>query len=178
MAIYTLRSANHACTGAADFNRQALSGTEGAGSIAVTIASTATEESYSQTVSKPNNDNAWETGTHTVEVNVTGASMNLMLSMRVERVNSSCVVQATGTATGEQALTGGIKTFTLTAPIWGTSACSDELRYVYIFRNTDTMMSLTVTIATGTTDTEHTSPITEDAGTCVGGAPRRVMVVS
>jgi len=169
MPVYIIKAANSDCAGGADFDKVISAGTEGAGSITVAVAAGATEDSFVYTLSGIPNSDAWEETAHTVEVNVTTAQMKIFLSIAVRRINSACTEQEIGAFTAEQELSlVQVFTFSPAGVAWAGEVCGDRISYVYRFRNSNTMNVGTVVIETGTVDTEHTSPITEDAGTCAG----------
>src|SRR3989344_4625105 len=168
MATYILKTKTSDLSGGADFNREISADAETAGSITVTVANGATETSYGFTKPyKPSNAD-WETGTITVEVKVTTANTNMFLKVSASRLNSAGVVQETSSETAEQQLsTTGVKTFTIPSMNWAAGNCTDRIRINYIFRSANSHGgAINVVIETGTTDTEVTTSITENAGTC------------
>src|SRR2546430_2709527 len=84
---YVLRSTNSDLSGGLDFNRELNPGTETAGSIAVSVAAGATEDSFGFTrAGQPGVSGI--TGNYIVEMNVTVANANILLSTAVPRVHS------------------------------------------------------------------------------------------
>ncbi len=168
MATYILKTKTSDLSGGADFNREISADAETAGSITVTVANGATETSYGFTKPyKPSNAD-WETGSITVEVKVTTANTNMFLKVSASRLNSAGVVQETSSETAEQQLSAtGVKTFTIPSMNWAAGNCTDRIRINYIFRSANSHGgAINVVIETGTTDTEVTTSITENAGTC------------
>lgn len=168
MATYILKAKTSDLSGGADFNREISADAETAGSITVTVANGATETSYGFTKPyKPSNAD-WETGTIAVEVKVTTANTNMFLKVSASRLNSAGVVQETSSETAEQQLsTTGVKTFTIPSMNWAAGNCTDRIRINYIFRSANSHGgAINVVIETGTTETEVTTSITENAGTC------------
>ncbi|MDP2655564.1 MAG: kelch repeat-containing protein, partial [bacterium] len=168
MATYILKTKTSDLSGGADFYREISADAETAGSITVTVANGSTETSYGFTKPyKPSNSD-WETGSITVEVKVTTANTNMFLKVSASRLNSAGVVQETSSETAEQQLsTTGVKTFTIPSMNWAAGNCTDRIRINYIFRSANSHGgAINVVIETGTTDTEVTTSITENAGTC------------
>src|SRR2546425_1547754 len=157
--VYVLKSANSDLTGGADFNKELYPGSETAGTIAVSVAASATDISYGFTkAGEPGLSGA--TGNYTVEMNVTVANSNIQLSAAVARVNSAGAQQAISSFTAEQSAgTTGVKTFSFTGTDLGTWTSGDRLRVSYKVRNTVASVQ-SVTIGTGTTNTEATAPWT------------------
>jgi hypothetical protein len=156
---YVLRAANSDLSGGADFSKRLQIGTETAGSITVSVAGNATEDSFGfADAGQPDDDGI--TGDYTVEVNVLGLGLaTINLSAAVARVNSAGVQQAISAFAAEQAGLVGIKTFAFTGINLGTWAIGDRLKVVYRFRNT---LALTgsLDIQTGTTDAQVVTPWT------------------
>lgn len=156
---YVLKAANSDLTGGADFTKEISAGTEAAGSITVSVAKSATEDSLGFTPANvPSTDGI--TGNYTAEVNVTTGSTDIQISVAVARVNSAGTQQSISSFTAEQTGSAGVKTFSLSSINLGTWASGDRLKVVYRFRNTNTMSARSVTIETGTTDAEVVSPWT------------------
>lgn len=171
MPTYIIKAASSDCSGGADFDRVISTGTEGAGSISVEVLAASTEDSFVYTASGVPNSDAWEETGHTVEVNVTTAAADIFLSIAVRRINSGCTEQEIGAFTAEQELsTVQVFNFSPAGVAWAGEVCADRISYVYRFRNARAHGARTVVIETGTTDTEHVSPIIEDGGTCAGVA--------
>jgi len=157
--VYVLKSANSDLTGGADFNKELYPGSETAGTIAVSVAASATDISYGFTkAGEPGLSGV--TGNYTVEMNVTVANSNIQLSAAVARVNSAGAQQAISSFTAEQSAgTTGVKTFSFTGIDLGTWASGDRLRVSYKLRNAVASVQ-SVTIGTGTTSAEATAPWT------------------
>jgi hypothetical protein len=156
---YVLRAANSDLSGGADFSKRLQVGTETAGSITISVAGNATEDSFGFTdTGHPDDDGV--TGDYTVEVSVLGLGLaTINLSVAVARINSAGVQQTISAFAAEQAGTPGVKTFAFTAINLGTWAAGDRLKVVYRFRNT---LALTgsLDIQTGTTDAQVIAPWT------------------
>src|SRR2546426_4685166 len=157
--VYVLKSATSDLTGGADFTKELYPGAETAGTIAVSVAASATENSFGfPKAGDPGLSGA--TGNYTVETNVTVANANIQLSAAVARVNSAGTEQALSSFTAEQSAgTTGTKTFALNNINLGTWASGDRLKVYYRFRNTVASVQ-SVTIGTGTTSAEATAPWT------------------
>lgn len=168
MATYILKIGNSDLSGGSDFDKELSSGTESANSVTARTAGGSTETSYAYTVANVPNNNDWNTGTITVEVNITTANSNVELSMSASRLDSAGSVQETSSATAEQNCgSTGVLNFTIPSTNWSAGACGDRLRINYIFRETAGMSPQDVIIETGTTNTEHVTVIDEDVGACV-----------
>src|SRR5213592_3788158 len=156
---YVLRSTNSDLSGGLDFNRELNPGTETAGSIAVSVAAGATEYSFGFTrAGQPGVSGI--TGNYIVEMNVTVANANILLSTAVARVNSVGVLQTlSGFAAEQSAGSTGVKTFSLTSVNLGTWSSGDRLKVYYRFRNT-AASAQSVTLQTGTTSAEAMAPWT------------------
>jgi hypothetical protein len=176
---YILKAAASDLTGGADFTREMSLDTETSGTIALTIAASATEVSYAYTPAGTPGLIRWADGAWTVKVDVSVANTNIYLGVRLVRTNASGTLQerrpdrSAIAAAEEQQCTAGVKTFTFADIGWteGASAGTDRLRVEYHFRNA-AGTSQNVTIATGTTNTEvippwvqttDLSPVTFDA---------------
>ena len=168
MATYILKAKTSDLSGGADFNREISADTETAGSITVTVANGATETSYGFTKPyKPNNAD-WETATLVAEVRVTTANANMFVKASASRLNSAGAVQETSGESAEVQLD-LIGTYGLTIPStnWTAGNCTDRLRINYIFRSANSHGgAINVVIETGTVQSEVTTSITENAGTC------------
>ena len=149
---YYLSATASDLSGGADFSRKLVTATEGAGTIACSIAGSATETSYGFTEPGiPGVCGRAGPRPYTVEVNVTVLNANIQISVSLARVNSAGTAQNTVAATDEQSAgTTGVKLFTLNDTDLGEFADGDRLRVSYIFRNTDAGVQ-SVTIGTGTT---------------------------
>src|SRR5881396_1821814 len=156
---YVLRSTNSDLSGGLDFNRELNPGTETAGSIAVSVAAGATEDSFGFTrAGQPGVSGI--TGNYIVEMNVTVANANILLSTAVARVNSVGVLQTLSGFSAEQSAgSTGVKTFSLTSVNLGTWSSGDRLKVYYRFRNT-AASAQSVTLQTGTTSAEAMAPWT------------------
>jgi len=168
MPTYYLRDSASDLGGGADFSVELLDSTTTASSLSPVIAQGATETSYAfSDVGVPNNAD-WETGTITVEVNVTTADSDAHLDISVSRVNSSGTVQETSSLAGEQNLSAvQVYNFTVPSKDWAAGAAGDRIRINYAFRSSALHGNITPTIETGTVDTEHITVITEGNGEAV-----------
>lgn len=81
-------------------------------------------------------ETSWSTSSDSVQVRMGTTSSDLDCRVRVLRVNSSGTVQDTGSWTSYQTMSATFRTFTPTAPTWGTISVSD--RYVIEVDFTDT----------------------------------------
>lgn len=156
---YFLKGASETCPGTgADFDRVLNKVSEGAGSINFSVANGATEDSFGTTPSgDPGTDGV--TGDFSTEINVTTGDNNIQASVAWRRVNSSCVTQATSAFTSEQQCSAGVKTFSAVGVSLGTWVAGDRLVVIYRFRSTKAHGgAASITIETGTTDTETVAP--------------------
>ncbi len=161
MATYILKIANSDCAFAEEFNKEISSGTESADSISINVARDGTDAGRGYTPTGVPNNNDWETGDITVEVNVTTADMNMDLSVQVGRINSTCLIQQSTAFTAPQTLgSTGVFTFTFSSINWSAGSTGDRLRVVYRF-TTAAHGGADVVIETGTTDTEIITAISE-----------------
>src|SRR5207247_2445959 len=100
------------------------------------------------------------TGNYIVEMNVTVANANILLSTAVARVNSVGVLQTlSGFAAEQSAGSTGVKTFSLTSVNLGTWCSGDRLKVYCGFRNA-AARGQSVTLQTGTTSAEAMAPWT------------------
>src|SRR5204863_512235 len=138
---------NSDLSGGLDFNRELNPGTETAGSIAVSVAAGATEDSFGFTrAGQPGVSGI--TGNYIVEMNVTVANANIWLSVALARVDSGGVEQTRSSFTAETQLsTTGQKTFSFTGLNLGTWSSGNRLKVYYRFRNAAASVQ-SVTIAT------------------------------
>lgn len=142
--------------GAADWVK-ALSQSPTTGTISWSTAKSATEDQYGYTESNIPGANG-ATGDYTVEVNITTGSVDMYLSIRLDRVNSTGGLLQAGSFTSEQQCTAGVKTFNLSAVNLGTWSATQRLRVIYRFRNANSMNAQTLGIGAGTTDNEVVTP--------------------
>ncbi len=149
-------------------NREISADTEATGSITRSVPNGLIALLHAITKAyKPNNAD-WETGSVTVEVKVTTANANIFLAVKAKRILANNTVAEETAYTAEQQLsTTGVFTFTTASMNWSAGNCTDRLRITYKFRSSQSHgTAASVVIETGTTDTEHTTSITENAGTC------------
>src|SRR3989344_1143324 len=149
-------------------NREISADTETAGSITRSVPNGLIALLHAITKAyKPNNAD-WETGSVTVEVKVTTANSNIFLAVKAKRILANNTVAEETAYTAEQQLsTTGVFTFTTVSMNWSAGNCTDRLRITYKFRSAQSHgTAASVVLETGTTDTEHTTAITENAGTC------------
>lgn len=168
MATYILKSNTSDITDGATFSRELSGGTEAAGSITVELSAGASETNIGVTREViPNNDD-WDTGDVTVEVNVTTSNADFQISFRVHRINSAGSIQESSTVSTTYGMgSTGVISHTFSSLGWTAGNCSDRLRIDYIFENTAGHGgSSAVDIETGTTDAEVITAITENGGSC------------
>ena len=138
------------------------------GSLTINVAQSATETSYAYTIANDPNNADWETGTITVEVEVTTADSNIDLKLSASRVDSGGAVQETSGSSSELTLSStGQFNFTIPSTDWTAGNAGDRIRINYIFTNTILHGSKSVIIETSTADTEHVTQITFNAGDIV-----------
>lgn len=159
---YLLKAGNSDLSGGADFTRELSEATETPGTIVVSVAASATEDSLGITRAGVPNILRWPVGDCTVKVNVSVANANLQLSVALRRVNAAGVTQQTTAFAPEQQATAGGKVFTLRGLVWGAGAATDRLVVIYRFRNTVGSVQA-VTITTGDLNAEVQTPWTPNA---------------
>jgi len=166
MPTYYLSNTDSDLSGGADFNKVLATVTEAASSISAEIAASTTETSYAWTRSDFPNNADWETGSITVEVDVTVANTKLLINVSASRVNSSGAVQETSDnpALGEQECSLGLHTYLIPIKDWAAGNATDRIRINYIIRNSFSHGAQSTTIETGTTDTEVITAITHPVG--------------
>jgi hypothetical protein len=153
---YTLRPTDSDLTGGADFSKDLKVGPVEREGLAVTIAASATETSYGFSAAGLPGTGG-DNGTYTITVNVLVANANIALDVKVRRVNSAGVVQATSALAGSQTLSApGVKTYSINTSL-GTWAAGDRLRVDYEFTNA-AGSSQAVTIELGGLDTAVLTP--------------------
>lgn len=87
------------------------------------------------------------TGNYSVQVNVTTANSNILLSIQLDRINSAGTVQQNSSVSAEQTLTAtGQYTFSFTGLSLGTFAATDRFRIRYITRNSTAMTNQSIAI--------------------------------
>lgn len=157
---YVLKQGNSDLAGGADFSRVLSTGTETPGTISVSVAAGAAEDSFGFT---PANDPGAGGGSgsrpFTVEMDVRTANSNVSVQAFVARVNASGSVQMGPVSLGaaQSAGTVGVKTFTGSTDL-GTFASGDGLRVTYRFVNSDGVSAQSVIIGTGTGYAEVLAP--------------------
>lgn len=168
MATYILKNGSGSLAIGTDDTRELSAGTEAAGSISKSISTSSYVYMYGVTPAQVPSNSLWEAGSLTVEVNVTSANSNIVLKVGAMRIDNNGNTIETSALTAEVNLgTTGVKTFTTPSMTWTAGSCSDRLAIFYEFRNTATMGSTSsVTIETGTINTEVVTPISEFSGTC------------
>jgi len=155
---YYLSNTNSDLSGGADFSKKLLPSTETANTINFSVAKTSTETSYAWTEPGVPGTSGM-TGDYTVEVYITVGNANMTVAANIHRVNSSGVVQSSATAASAVTATAGLKTFNWSSQSLGTWAAGDRLRVDYIF-TVSGHQAQSLTIQTGTTDTEVVTPWT------------------
>jgi len=154
---YIIKSTDSDLTGGADFNKALTAGTQTTSSLTINLAASETRTSYGYTAAADPGTMGY-TGNYTVEMNITTGDNNVYGSTYVARVNSSGVQQAISSASTEQKLSAGVKSFTHTAADLGTWASGDRLRVSYVYRNSSSKATASVIMGTGTTDCEVVAP--------------------
>lgn len=149
-------------TDVADFNRELSETAETGGTIAVSVAASATEQSRGLTKAGVPNLVHWPPGNWTVKINVTVANTNIQLSVAVARVDAAGTQQEISAFSDEQQATAGVKVFTVNNLSWAQGLATDRLKLVYRFRNTAGSIQA-ATIETGTVNTEVIAPWTTTA---------------
>jgi hypothetical protein len=159
-APYYLKATNSDLTGGADFTKRLDADVAAQGTLSVTIAKAASEDSLAFTpAGTPGVNGGTGSQSWTVKVNVTTAAASTNIAVAVARVNSAGTQQSISSFTAFQSSgSTGVKTFTLSSVNLGTWVAGDRLKVVYRFQNTHSSQTRTVVIATGTTDTQVTAP--------------------
>ena len=158
--IYTLRATTSDLSGGADFDADVEEGTVGAGSWSPAIAAGGTPEvSRGYTIAgNPGDQGGSGSRSFTVEVDVTVAANNTTLAIQLHRINSGGTIQSSGTKSAPQSVAAAVTlTYNFNDDL-GTFAVGDRWRIDYEFINTHAHTIRTPTIATGTSNTEHTAP--------------------
>jgi len=161
---YLLKAAASDMGGGADFSAEVSQDAETAGTRTGSVAAGATETSYGFTPPGEPGLLTWTAGAWVVKVDVTTPHANVVLAIRLRRINAAGVVQESSpapTSVDEQALgVAGVRTFVANfgGLAWTKGATTDRLRVDYLFRNTDGGAAHSVTIATGTINTEIRTP--------------------
>jgi hypothetical protein len=161
VTVYTISTTASDLSGGADFSRELLQSGATSGTLSISTATNTTETSYGFTEAGDPGVLGSSTGTFTILWRITSGNNNLQGSISLSRVNSSGAVQATSTATAEQQLSAGTKTFTITNPSLGTWAAGDRLRVNYIHRNSNTMSAQSITMGFGTSSDTVDTPFSE-----------------
>jgi len=138
----------------------------------------ATEQHYFITLDTPlpNNDD-FEDGNTTVEVEVDVSNMNIDCRAKVHRLNSSGVSQEAGAFASDQDL-GVSRTFTCAVPAggWTAGACSDRFAVEVEFESA-AGMNQSVTIAVGATTNEvDNANLTENVAACAVGGVKGIPI--
>jgi len=150
-------------SGGADFSRSLAEAVAASATIAVTVAASATETSYAFSPAGVPGSASWQTGTWTIKVEVTVASVAIFLSTIIDRIDEDGNVIQSSSATAEQQLSAtGVKTFVHTGLSWSAGSASDRFRVRYIFRN-NVAFQRQVTISENTADASVDTPLTTDA---------------
>ncbi len=174
MPTYIIKTADSDCDIQVAFNKVMSSGTESANSVSVTAPQGSNHHGQFVTPSGvPNNDD-WETGVVTVEINVTTADMNMEMQLQVRRVQSGCIIEETKGFTANQTLgSTGIFTYTTASHNWAPGAVGDRI-VIRLRFTTGAHGGATIVFETGTTDAEIVTLISE------GGDPvsRRIFNIS
>jgi len=130
----------------------------------------------------PNND-AWESGSYTVEIEVVTGDSLITAQVRLVRLDSAGNVEETGAFTATQTMA-ATRSFSPAIPGggWGSGgdaqACSDRFAVEVLFTNDNAHGNQSVEIGVGTAANEVITPITRDTGNCSGGGPRSTIVIS
>lgn len=172
---YRLTDVTSDLSGGADFSNDLIrtSGPspptpEQPGDVSVSIGPVSTEISFAWTIADDPNNADWETGTITVEVEVTTASSAIDLLFTASRVNSSGAVQETSGFSNTETLSStGSYNFTIPSKDWSAGAVGDRIRINYRFTNTSLHGNNTVAFEANTDLTEHVTQITFAAGDIV-----------
>lgn len=173
---FYLGATNSDLTGGADWNKYLEDATETSGTLSTTVAAGATEVSRAFTrAGVPGTNVSPDADEYTIEVGVTTGNAAIFLALQLHRINSAGTIQTSSSISGEAQLDGpAVKNFSFSGLSLGTWVAGDRLRVDYRFRSTSGEGNQTVTIRTGTTDTEHTIPVaailgrSADARTLVG----------
>lgn len=103
----------------------------------VTVANGTTETDYGFTpAGDPSTDGGSGSRTWTANVDIAMGNNDLQLAVNIHRINSTGTVQSSGTLSGEQQATAGVKTFTFSATDLGTWASGDRFRVDLQLRDT------------------------------------------
>jgi hypothetical protein len=155
-----------------DFDQALVLETETAGTLDIPIIGQTTEVSYTYTAAGDIDDDHWANEDITVEINVTTANMNIDVRLQAQRRNAAGDLQegsALSIETGLGSL--GVVTIVIPGRAWLVGSSDDRLAIQYRFTN-GSHGDQSVSIETGTTDTEVTANIN------LAGAARRIFVVS
>jgi len=158
---YLLKQEDSNLTGGADFTKVISLTAEAADTLTVSVAASATELSYAITPATVPDFAQLPDGDWTQKVKVTAANSNIFLKIKLQRINSSGVMQQETVYTQESQLSStSVFTFSFLNTQWQVGAASDRIRVVYAFRNANAGGSESVEIETGTIDTELRTPWT------------------
>lgn len=133
----------------------------------------------------PNND-SWESGgTQSFNLRINGARKNVRGRCKVGRTNSALTTDLqSGAFTGWTTFSaGGDHSFSPVSPTWtsGEEACSNRYYIYFEFENLDTMMSGDIELLMNASDVAYcqvTTDISENTGSCTGGATTVVYIIS
>lgn len=178
---FYLSSITSDLSGGTLFNRYYDDGPSSANSLNVSVANSSTQTAYGFMLQNGLNGFSWngDGNTHTVEVNVTTASSAISLTISLSRISSTGTVLQTSATTASQSLgTTGVKTFTV-SQAWTSPAATDRIRVNYNFTSTNAHGgNASVTIETGTTNTEFTVPAVRNTPTVTTQAVTSILDVS
>jgi len=121
----------------------------------------------------PNNDN-WEEGNTTVEIEVDTGDGNIDLNCRMVRIDAAGNIEESGAFAGNQAMDVS-RTYSCASPAtWGASGdalvCSDRLAVELLFTNNAAHGNHAVVVGLGTAANEVITVILEDSAGCVAVA--------
>ncbi|MHA2401568.1 MAG: hypothetical protein ACXADH_01135 [Candidatus Kariarchaeaceae archaeon] len=117
------------------------------------------------------NNNAWESGTYTIEIEIDTGDAEINAQVRLVRLDAAGNVEETGAFTATQALDVS-RTFTPAIPGggWGSGgdpqACDDRFAIEILYTNNAAHGAHSVDVGLGTTANEIITPITRDTGPC------------
>ena len=162
MSIFYLGSTNSDLTAGQSFSKYLEQSTETAGTISITRNDNSTYQTdYAFTRGSIPDNPAWESGSIAVKVRVTAVNRSITMRVSASRVNSSGAVQETTSTTATQSLSSAGTTYTFTIPSysWSGGANGDRLRINYESVGSHHVQNSSVTIQTGTIETEVNTPI-------------------
>lgn len=157
---YLLTSSDSDLPVGADFRKTMREGATTAATLAVSLAASATEESFGYTSLGIPGLVHWPPGPFTVKVKVTVGDSDVFLKVRVTRVNAAGTAQQSSAYTAEQQLTAATGyVFSIPNTTWTPGAVGDRLRVDYSFRNNVGSVQ-SVTIELNTVNAEIVAPWT------------------